>query len=269
MDLLGTLGTQQPLIGMVHLGALPGAPQFEGDLGAVVSRAVADARTLARGGIDGIIVENFGDAPFYPTTVPAETVAAMTRATRAVAEAVSVPIGVNVLRNDTTAAVGITRAVDGTFVRSNVHLGARSTDQGIIEGQAHDVVRHRDRVAPTVALLADVAVKHSAPISGSESVSTLVTDHIERGLVDGLVVSGTRTGVGPGPSMVETVCELVAAKDSSVPVFVGSGVTPESAPELLQHADGAIVGTALKEGSEVSAPVSEDRVTDLVRAVKS
>lgn len=268
MDLTATFGTARPLIGMVHLRALPGAPRFDGSLTEVIDRAVADAEALARGGIDGIMIENFGDAPFYPDTVPPETVAAMTRATVAVADAVSVPIGINVLRNDAAAAIGIASAAGGTYIRSNVHLGARVTDQGLIEGQAHEVIRTRDRVAPEVNLLADVAVKHSQPLSGSESLAATVRNHLERGCVDGLVVSGTATGAAPTDSLIDRVCELVAAHDQSVPVFVGSGVRQETAPELLPPADGAIVGTALKEGGTVTAPVAEARVRQLVQTVR-
>ena len=268
MDLEATFGTTRPVIGMVHLGPLPGAPGFDGELAAVVDRAVADAEALVGGGIDGIIIENFGDDPFYPSTVPPETVAAMTRAAGAVVDAVSVPVGINVLRNDAEAAVAVARAAGGAYIRSNVHLGTRSTDQGIIEGQGHEVVRKRDRIAPGVAIFTDIAVKHSRPISGSESLATAVSDHLERGRVDGVIVSGETTGSDPGPSQVDRVCACVAEHDRSVPVFVGSGVRPETAPDLLPPADGAIVGTALKEGGDVTAPVAEDRVARLMAAVE-
>src|SRR5713101_4601014 len=118
------------IIGMVHLLPLPGAPRWAGSMEEALARAVEDARALAEGGVDGVMVENFGDAPFYPDHVPPETVAAMTRAARAVVEAVPVPVGVNVLRNDTAAALAIAVAVGARFIRVNVHTGAMWTDQG-------------------------------------------------------------------------------------------------------------------------------------------
>lgn len=258
----------QPIIGMVHLQALPGAPQFDGDLAAVLERAVADATALEAGGVDGIMIENFGDTPFYPESVPPETVAAMTRVGTAITEAVSVPVGINVLRNDPSAALAIACALSGSFIRVNVHLGARVTDQGLIEGQAHETLRKRSTLAPDVDILADVAVKHSQPVSGNESLATTVHDHLERGLVDGLIVSGAETGTGPATAAVADVCRLVEEHDRSVPVLIGSGLRPETAPELIPPADGAIVGTALKENGTVTAPVAVDRVKDVVRAVK-
>src|SRR5438309_896357 len=123
----------KPIIGMIHLWALPGSPRFGGDLDSVLRAAVADARTLADGGMDGLIVENFFDAPFLKSRVPPVTVAAMTRAMAAVREAVTLPIGVNVLRNDVVAALSIASVCGAAFVRCNVYVGAAVTDQGIIE----------------------------------------------------------------------------------------------------------------------------------------
>src|SRR5437764_8017935 len=128
------------IVGMVHLLPLPGSPRWAGSLEEVLRRAVEDARALAEGGVDGVMVENFGDTPFYPEQVPPETVAAMTRAARAVVEAVGVPVGVNVLRNDAAAALGIAVAVGARFIRVNVHTGAMWTDQGLLQGRAHETI---------------------------------------------------------------------------------------------------------------------------------
>lgn len=157
-------GTDRPIVGMVHLAALPGAPDYRGDREAVRERAVADARALASGGANAVLVENFGDAPFYPEDVPKHVVAEMTAATRRVRDAMDLPVGVNVLRNDTAAALSVAAAAGGQFVRANVHAGARMTDQGVIEGRAHETVRLRDRLDTPVHLLADVHSKHSAPL---------------------------------------------------------------------------------------------------------
>lgn len=125
----------QPIIGMVHLDPLPGAPRFDGDRAAIHQRALEDARALEAGDIDGVIVENFGDAPFHPEDVPAHVVAEMTSLIGAVADEIDAPVGVNVLRNDAEAALSIAAATGASFIRINVHTGARRTDQEI--GRAH------------------------------------------------------------------------------------------------------------------------------------
>ena len=266
MDLESTFGTRTPVVGMVHLPPLPGAPRFDGDLETVVERAVADAESLSAGGVDGLLVENFGDAPFHPDDVPKHTVAAMTRAATAVTDAADLPVGVNVLRNDAGAALSVAAAVGAAFVRVNIHAGARVTDQGVVEGRAHETLRLRERLDADVGVLADVGVKHSAPLS-ERSVREELRDVCERGLADAAVVSGPATGEGVGEAALGTAIEAREAVAPETPVLVGSGVTADNAADLLSVADGAIVGTALKEGGETTAPVDEGRVADVVSAV--
>jgi len=260
-----SLAEIRPLIGMVHLPALPGAPDFE-DRETVREHALADARVLDDVGVDALVVENFGDAPFYLDDVPDHVVAEMTAVTGAVVDAVDCPVGVNVLRNDAAAAVSVAGAVGADFVRVNVHTGARLTDQGVVEGQAHETVRLRERIDTDVSILADVAVKHSAPLA-ERGVGEMVADTIERGHADGVVVSGAATGSQTDVPDVEAVAAARDAADPSVPVFVGSGVTADTATSLLADADGLIVGTALKADGEVTNPVDPDRAADLVASV--
>src|SRR5262249_13825235 len=146
------------LIGVVHLPPLPGSPRFGGDLARVVDSAARDARALADAGFDAIVIENFVDAPFSPTSVGPVTVAAMTAcAVAARAAAPRLRLGINVLRNDAESAVGIAVGAGGDFVRINVHVGARVTDQGIVEGRADRTLRLRRALGcEHVLLLCDV-----------------------------------------------------------------------------------------------------------------
>ena len=261
-----TLLESDPVIGMVHLAPLPGAPQFEGDRSAVLDAARRDARRLAAGGVDAVMVENFGDAPFYPDDVPKHVVASMTRAVTAVREAVDCPVGVNVLRNDSLADLAVAQATGAEFVRANIHTGARVTDQGVIEGQAHEVMRERERLDADVSLLADHDVKHSAPLGTDSFVAESMADGVERGLADATVVTGVGTGRGVDLSDLEAAVAQRDDYDLDTPVFVGSGVTADTVGEIMSLADGVIVGTGLKRDGDVSNPVSEDRVAELVAA---
>lgn len=269
MDFESIFGTSKPVIGMVHLPPLPGTPEATADIDGVCDRAVADATALAAGGIDGIVVENFGDVPYYPDTVPPHTVAAMTRAATEVRAATGVPIGINVLRNDPEAALSVAAAVGAAFVRVNVHTGARLTDQGILEGNAHETLRLRDRLEADIGVFADVEVKHSAPLSTARSLRSTLSDAVERGLADAVIVSGTATGDPIAPESLTAARNVRTDRGLDVPILVGSGVDIGSAEALLEDADGAIVGTALKEGGETTAPVSEKRVRALVDSVRS
>ncbi|WP_114577371.1 BtpA/SgcQ family protein [Saliphagus sp. LR7] len=264
MPAIDPFDAERPIVGMVHLQPLPGAPGFDGGRGAIRERALADARALEAGGVDGLIVENFGDAPFYPEGVPAHVVSEMTAVAGELREAVEVPVGINVLRNDAEAALAVAGAVGAGFVRVNVHVGTAATDQGVLEGRAHETVRLRERVAPDVAILADVHVKHASPV-GDRGIERAARETAERGLADGIVVSGPGTGEEAGVEDVERVAD--ALSDLDAPLFVGSGVTPETVGEVLEAgADGAIVGSALERDGEAGNPVEESRVREVVAA---
>lgn len=241
------------LIGVIHLPALPGSPRFQGDLRAICDAAARDAAILAEAGFDGLIVENFGDAPFHPGTVPPITVAAMTAcAIAARAAAPGIALGINVLRNDADAALAVAVASGADLARINVHIGARVTDQGLLEGRAHETLRRRRELgAERVRLLCDVDVKHSAPL-GARAIGEEAHDLAERGLADAVLVTGSGTG---RPAAGSDLDEVLAAV--RVPVLIASGVTLAALPDVAR-AHGVIVGSCLREGGRAGGPVNRD-----------
>jgi membrane complex biogenesis BtpA family protein len=256
-------GTTKYVIGMVHLLPLAGSPRWKGGMREVLERAVADAKALEGGGIDGLIVENFGDVPYNKGRVEAHTVAAMTLAVAAVREAVRIPVGVNVLRNDSRSAMAIASVVGARFIRVNVHVGAMVTDQGIVEGVAHDTMRYRRELGADIKVLADVMVKHAAQL-GAHTIEQAAKDIAYRGLADAIIVTGPGTGE---PADLEDVVRTREAVPD-VPVLVGSGVHEANVAELLSLADGVIVGTSLKEDGVTTNRVDGTRVARLMATVR-
>lgn len=252
------------LVGVVHLPALPGSALGEAATAfpAILERARQDAIAWAEGGADAIIVENFGDVPFARDRVEPETIAAMTLAVAAVRAASGLPVGVNVLRNDVLAAVSIAALAGGTFVRANVYVGAMLTDQGHIEGRAHEVQALIRRLGAPLQVWADIAVKHAAPIASRPFIDE-AEDAVVRGLADALIITGR--GTGHPADLVDL--RTVKAALPRTPVYVGSGATATSIPALLAHADGVIVGTAAKRDGIVTNTVDLDRVKALFEAV--
>jgi membrane complex biogenesis BtpA family protein len=253
-----------PMIGMVHLGPLPGAPAYGGRLEPVATRALREAGTLAEEGFDGILVENFGDSPFLPGSVGPETVASMAAITQRIVDAMEVPVGVNVLRNDARAALAVAVATGARFIRVNVHTGACATDQGVLEGRAWETLRERSRLRADVLVFADVLVKHGSPL-GPVDPHHAARDAVERGRADALLVTGPATGAAPGARMLNEVKEAVPA----TPVLVASGLTPENASFLMQIADGAVVGSSLKRGGRADGAVDRRRARRLLRAARA
>ncbi|WP_338739195.1 BtpA/SgcQ family protein [Haloplanus salilacus] len=269
MDTTAVFGAERPVVGMVHLPPLPGAPRYDADGGreAIRDAVRRDAERLDAGGVDALLVENFGDAPFYPDSVPRHVVADLTALVGTVREVTDRPVGVNVLRNDGPGAVAVAAATDASFVRVNVHVGARVADQGVLEGRAHETTRLRERVDTDVALLADLDVKHSAPLGADASdVPALTGEAADRGLADGVVVTGDGTGHTTDLGTVRAVTERRDGTGRDLPVFVGSGVTADTVGDALSVADGVIVGSALERGGEAGNAVSVDRVEELVAA---
>lgn len=260
-SLADILGAPRPLIGMVHLGPLPGSPRWGGSIAEVVERALADARALEAGGLHALLVENHGDAPFTAGRVDAATVAAMTAVIAEIRRSVRLPLGVNVLKNDAQSALAIAAATGACFIRVNVHVGAVVGDQGIIQSDAYNTLRYRRLLDADVKIFADVQAKHGAPLAPVE-LEQEARDCVSRGLADALVVSGKATGEATPLEDVKRVRSAVR----DVPLLVGSGVTPDTVADLLSVADGAIVGTFLKRDGRLGNPVDADRVKRLVEA---
>jgi membrane complex biogenesis BtpA family protein len=254
---------RKTLIGVVHLKPLPGSPRWDGNLQALIDFAVADAKAYERGGAHAIFVENFGDVPFTKTNVGPETIAAMTAAGCAIRAAVKLPIGFNVLRNDAQAALALCAACDGDFIRVNVHTGAMLTDQGLIEGDAFNTVRYRDRIRPGAEIFADVHVKHAVPL-GDWTLEDSAHDTVERGLADALIVSGVGTGQAADLADVE----LVRRACPNTKLLLGSGVNVANVKDYLRFADGVIVGSSLKKDGKLANPVDPKRVAALVKAMR-
>jgi hypothetical protein len=252
------------LIGMVHLPALPGSPQNRLPLDVIIQRAVADARVLAGAGFGAVIVENFGDAPFAADRVDPITISSMAVVAREVLQSAGVPVGLNVLRNDAAAALAIAAAIGAAFIRVNVHVGVAATDQGIIEGKAADTLRLRQRLGHDIGILADIHVKHATPLSQPD-IGLAAEEAAYRGQADMLIVSGPTTGRGVDLNDLSRVRAVVPDR----PLLVGSGATIETVTDLLQRADGVIVGSSLKPGRRCDEPVDADRAIAFVQAVRA
>lgn len=254
----------KPLIGVVHLLPLPGSPRCDGSMADVIKRATADTEAYVGSGVDGVIVENFGDYPFPPGRSEPQTVAAMTAVlTRLRAGWPEMTFGVNVLRNDAVSAIAVAHATGARFVRVNVHTGVTVTDQGLIEGRADETLRFRRRIgAEDVLIFADINVKHGAAV-WKRDVCVVARETIARGMADALIVTGAETGAPPDIREARLIKSAVRA-----PVLAGSGVAPDNVEEIMKDVDGVIVGTSLKRGGRTENQVDEEMVKKTTSRMK-
>jgi membrane complex biogenesis BtpA family protein len=263
VSLASIVGRSGAVIGMVHLPALPGSPRWAGSMGAVVHWALDDARALADGGADALLVENHGDVPFSRGPADPGTVAAMAVAVHEVSRAVPLPVGINVLKTDALAALAVAAATGARFVRVNVHVGAVVADQGLLESRSYESLRYRRLLGLDIAILADVQAKHGMPLA-PVPIEQEARDAVSRGLADALVVSGPATGEATAMADLARVRRAVP----HAPLVVGSGATAETAAELLSVADALIVGTSVKRDGILANPVDPRRVRRLVDAAR-
>ncbi|MFC2095745.1 BtpA/SgcQ family protein [Candidatus Bipolaricaulota bacterium] len=249
--------SKKPLIGMLHLQPLAGSVGYaRNGAKAIIDAALRDLYALESGGVDAVFVENLGDAP-YAKTAPVETVAMMTTIVHTLIERAHIPLGVNMLRNDGLAAMAIAAATGAAFVRVNVFCGVAFTDQGMIEGDARSLHWLQRDLGTETLILADVHVKHAAHLTTLEEAAL----DAERNRPDALIVSGIGTGRRTAPEDLQIVKQIV-----SIPVLIGSGVRIDNVA-TYREADGFIVGTVLKEESNVDAPVDVERVKAMADAV--
>jgi membrane complex biogenesis BtpA family protein len=255
--------SRKPIIGMLHLPALPGSPLNRLSMDAIRSHLLKDSEALASGGVDGFIMENFGDTPFYPGRVPSHTVAFMTVLAADVRRAFDLPLGINVLRNDAESALAVACAAGAQFIRVNIHSGARVTDQGFIEATAHETLRYRRFLGSDIQIFADADVKHSAPLA-VRPLKDEVEELVHRAGADAVIVTGRATGQQTATEDLKVAKQAAGA----VPVYAGSGVSIADVCDILKIADGLIIGTALKIDGVSSNPVDVDRVRQLVDTVR-
>ena len=255
--------TPNPIIGVVHLLPLPTSPLWGGSLDAVIAQAEREATALAAGGVNGIIIENYNDRPFTKLQVDPAVVSAMSLVVKRIEQLVQLPLGLNVLRNDAHSALAIAACTGAKFIRVNVLTGVMVTDQGTIEGDAYNLLRYRRQLGVDVQIYADVLVKHARPLATATPIS-VVKDTVERGLADGIILSGWATG--HPPALDELEMARAAAPDT--PIFIGSGADADNIGSMLKVADGAIVATSLKRQSKYSGGVDPIKVSRFVQAAQ-
>lgn len=264
------LGRTRAVIGVIHARPLPGAPHYDGEpVASLYDHAVTEGLRYRDGGVDGLIVENHGDIPFAkPDELGPETAAVMAVMAERVRRETGLPIGINVLANAPLQALAVAKASGAAFIRVNQWANAYVANEGFMEGKAGLASRYRAMIrSRDIAVFADVQVKHgSHAIMADRSLTELVRDAAFFD-ADGVIVTGSRTGDSAKLDDLATV-----RGSTSLPVLVGSGVTPENVTDILRYADAVIIASALKQGGSWWNEVDPDRVAafmDVVRRARA
>jgi len=267
MEQLKLFEVKKPIIGMVHLPPLPGAPKYRGaSLRELITFALDEAKALEEGGVDGIIVENFHDYPYLIEKNPLAAVIAISIIAHEVKTHVSTPVGVNILFNDVEHEMYVASTVELDFVRIEGFVDFLFSDLGILAPASARVMRLKNELpgAQKIAVLADIQGKYTYAFP-QRSLLNSARDALERGGADAVIVTGESTGQPVRPETVKSLRD--ALPDARI--IIGSGLTPDNVQVLLSLADGAIVGTYFKKDGLVTNRIDPQRVRKLMGAVKA
>lgn len=263
MKLDSLFSNSKPIIGVVHLLPLPGTPNFSGDLDQIIDRALSEVRILKQGSVDGLIIENFHDAPFLKSSIALEQYGLMASILTLARQEVNIPLGVNVHYNDWKSELTLAYACKAQFIRIEAFVDTVVTTSGLIEPCCSDVTRYRKmlRAENSIQIWADIHPKYSKnliPYTLSESAKMA-----EESLADALIVTGETTGIETPLEDVKKVKEV-----TKLPVLVGSGANLVNLKKTLGIADGIIVGSAFKESGNTHKPVILLKVQEFMKASK-
>lgn len=254
----------KPVIGVIHVGALPGTPRSSQAVSELVTSARNEAKLYRESGVDGVIIENMHDVPYLRGEVGPEIVAAMTAIAAEVKRECALPVGVQLLAGANIEALAVAHAAGLDFIRAEGYAYAHVADEGLIQASAAKLLRYRKLIGATrVQVWADVKKKHAAHAITADVSLGETAETIEFMGADCVIVTGSATGKPPNVADVQE-----AKSHCHLPVFLGSGITESNVAEFYDNADGFIIGTAFKLDGLWSNTVDPARVTSFVQNIQ-
>lgn len=250
----------KPVIGVIHVGALPGTPRSEKSVVELVRQAKEEARVYRECGVDGIIIENMHDVPYLKGEVGPEIVAAMTAIGVEVKSMSELPMGIQILAGANIEAMAAAHAANLDFIRAEGYAYAHVADEGLIEASAAKLLRYRRMIgAERVQVWADVKKKHSAHAITADVSLGQTAETVEFMGADCVIVTGSVTGEAPQLKDVQE-----AKSHCHLPVFLGSGISESNIEQFYGEADGFIIGSAFKIDGFWSNTIDSNRVTQVI-----
>jgi membrane complex biogenesis BtpA family protein len=257
--------SSKPVIGVIHVGALPGTPRSSETVAELVKQSKEEARVYREGGVDGVIIENMHDVPYLKGAVGPEIVAAMAIIGSEVKAETSLPVGVQILAGANIEAMAVAHAANLEFIRAEGYAYAHVADEGLIEASAAKLLRYRKMIgAESVQVWTDVKKKHAAHAITADVSLGQTAETVEFLGADCVIVTGSVTGEAP------KVIDVQEAKaHCHLPVFLGSGINDENIEEFYDEADGFIIGSAFKVDGHWSKTIDPPRVALFMNRLKA
>ena len=251
----------KPVIGVIHVGALPGTPRNSQSITELVSLAREEAKLYREGNVDGIIIENMHDIPYLRGEVGPEIVAAMTAIGSGVKAECALPVGIQILAGANVEAMAVAHAANLEFIRAEGYAYAHVADEGLIQASAAKLLRYRRLIgAERVQVWTDVKKKHSAHAITADVSLGATAETVEFMGADCVIVTGSVTGEAPRRADVQE-----AKAHCHLPVFLGSGISESNIAEFYDDADGFIIGSSFKIEGLWSNSIDSLRVAKFIK----
>ncbi len=254
----------KPVVGVIHVGALPGTPRGGLSVLELARSAREEARIYKECGVEGIIIENMHDVPYLKGEVGPEIVAAMTAIGNEVKQECQLPVGIQILAGANIEAMAVAHAAGLDFIRAEGFAYAHIADEGLIEASAAKLLRYRKMIgAEHVQVWTDVKKKHSAHAITADVSLGLTAHTVEFMGAECVIVTGNVTGEAP------KVADIKEAKSHcQLPVFLGSGISENNIEQFHNEADGFIIGSSFKIDGLWSNTIDPTRVTRFVNRLR-
>jgi len=255
----------KPLVGMIHIQALPGTPNHSLPVKEIVQQAVEEAHILSNAGLQAIMLENMHDTPYLNRQVGPEIIASLASIAVAVRACTQLPLGIQILAGANQAALAVAQAADLQFIRAEGFVFGHLADEGLFQSDAGALLRFRRTIgAEHIQVFTDIKKKHSSHALTADVSLEETVEAAQFFQSDGVIITGTQTG-----KPVDTDELSRVAARAKLPVIVGSGVTPAGLPAIWEAADALIVGSYFKVDGNWLNPPDPQRLQNLVQARKN
>ena len=258
-------GINKPVVGMIHVDALPGTPKYKGDVENIINSAMKEAMIYKNSGVDAIAIENMHDIPYLKRNVGPEIISLMSIIGREVKKVSQLPCGIQILAGANKDALAAAHSAGMDFIRAEGFVFAHVADEGIMESDAGELLRYRKQIgAENILIFTDIKKKHSSHSITSDVDIVETAKAAEFFLSDGVIVTGTSTGKETDIDELKKVRDVV-----DIPVLIGSGLTADNIEKYFPAADAFIIGSYFKRGGDWKNEVDADRVKTLLDKINN
>lgn len=254
-----------PIIGMIHLEALPGTPKYKGSVKNVITKAIDEAEIYLDSGIDAIAIENMHDVPYLKRNVESEISTLMSIIGYEIKNRTKLPVGIQILAGANKDAIAAANSAGLDFIRAEGFVFGHVADEGIIESDAGELLRYRKTIgAENILIFTDIKKKHSSHTITSDVSIAETAQAAEFFLSDGLIITGTATGKEADLDEIKLV-----KKNSKLPVIIGSGITDKNVEKFYKNCDGMIIGSYFKKDGDWKNSVDSIRVNKFMKIIST